>query len=97
MTEPHLPSETYDIGEIAILAYSRYGRVEGPVECMITGRLQPRLNNRTREYEIGYAANVNGMEYIALPAQLRKKRPPREDLQVARWDECPWQPESIHV
>jgi hypothetical protein len=28
---------------------------------------------------------------------LRKVRPPREDLKVTKWDECPWQPESLHV
>jgi hypothetical protein len=33
----------------------------------------------------------------AWPWQLRKKKPPREDLQLVRWSECPWQPESINV
>lgn len=28
---------------------------------------------------------------------LRKKRPPREDLKVVRWDQCPWQPEKINA
>jgi hypothetical protein len=31
------------------------------------------------------------------PEFLRKKRPPRDDLQLMRWDQCPWQPESINV
>lgn len=30
------------------------------------------------------------------PFQLRKKHQPRDDLQVVRWSECPWQPQTVN-
>jgi hypothetical protein len=96
MTE-QVTSEEFAVGEIAVLIYSRYGRTDGPVDCLVVGSLIPRLNTTTELPETGYAVEVAGVVYLALPEQLRKKRPPRDDLKVTRWDQCPWQPESINV
>lgn len=40
--------------------------------------------------------DLDGKEHIAAPGYVRKIQPPREDLKVVRWDQCPWQPERIH-
>lgn len=86
----------FDVGEIAILAYSRFGRASG-VECVVVSPLGVRLNLSNGQYENGYVIEVDGNEYIALPDQLRKKRPPRENLQLVRWDQCPWQPAQVRA
>lgn len=100
MTDPtQLASETFAVGEIA-LCVSRYGRPT--VECEIL-----HIPNGCPTTFAGvYLAD--GDEYIircaddpqlysAFRGQLLKKRPPHEDLQVVRWDECPWQPEVFRV
>jgi hypothetical protein len=50
--------------------------------------------------KIHYDCHVKLCDGKVLAAQrriLRKKKPPREDLKLVRWDQCPWQPESINV
>jgi hypothetical protein len=41
--------------------------------------------------------HADGDVSLVEPHKLRKKRPPREDLKVTTWDECPWQPEEVQV
>jgi hypothetical protein len=90
-----LPSdERFAVGEIAIAIHSEHGRLDGE-EVIVTHPYGPYLSiNGGLAY--GYVVEWQGEQYLARPHQLRKKRPPREDLQVVRWDQCPWQPERIH-
>lgn len=35
----------------------------------------------------------DGVEWACTAGCIRKKRPPREDLALVRWADCPWQPQ----
>jgi hypothetical protein len=67
---------TFAVGEMAELVYSRFGH-DG-TECTVTGPLQERINKITAIRELAYAIDVRGKPYMALPDQLRKKRPPQD-------------------
>lgn len=67
---------TFKVGELAELVYSRFGNVGS--ECTVVEGLAGRLNKLTRMRETGYIIDVNGTRYLALPDQLRKKRPPQD-------------------
>lgn len=89
-------SEThFDVGEIAIAVNSVEGRIDGS-EVEVTHPYGLYLHC-SGEMVMAYVVEHEGCQYLARPWQLRKKKPPREDLQVTRWDQCPWQPETIDV
>lgn len=94
-------SETFAIGEVALLwrPASRYHGTEVTVVSELRrGSLVVDGGSTvvTDFYEID-GISPNGSNWAARPQSLRKKRPPREDLQIARWDQCPWQPEKINA
>lgn len=63
----------------------------GPYRCIKTGNVF--MDHRWPTSD----PDEFGMPVYYSERNLRKKKPPREDLQVMRWDQCPWQPEKIHV
>lgn len=105
MSDAQVPSETFDVGEIAI--YCRPGSPHFGVEVTILSglRMSRQTDQRTGEvtFEPGYKIDgpfgplVNGRPWGCPPQWLKKKRPPRKDRDVVRWADCPWQPEVLHV
>lgn len=81
--------ETFKVGEIAELVYSRYGNVGD--ECTVTGPLELRVNKHTKLEELAYAIDVQGRPFIAWPDQLRKKRlpPPQDWVSLCNLDVIP--------
>jgi len=93
-----VPSEQFVVGEIVILAKPQYIMDIAGLEAEVIGPLKLRRNTRTDEPFLCYVVQLqDGRRFGAEPHQLRKKRPPRKDLEVVRWADCPWQPESINV
>jgi hypothetical protein len=104
----HLAPEKFDIGEVAI--WVKPGPNFGK-ELTVISSLQfvRTVDGGTGEvtdgwrYEIDAPGFVQGLHVstvkrlFAEPEYLRKKRPPRKDLTIVRWADCPWQPESINV
>jgi hypothetical protein len=96
--------DIFHVGEIAILwmpGVDDHGR-----ELVITTELQfgpfydmndDRMHFGPFYIVEGYNEESPGTGWCEQPCNLRKKRPPGEDLKVVRWDQCPWQPETIHV
>lgn len=39
----------------------------------------------------------DGKTFFCQPKILRKIEPPREDLQLVCWTDCPWQPAQVHA
>jgi hypothetical protein len=101
-TSNQFPSETFAVGEIAVLHGLVYATEWNGVECEIIDGLDTYVV-RARPWDpsgtkFGFRVRaVDGKTGIVHPRNLRKKRPPRDDLKIVRWDECPWQPESINV
>lgn len=100
MSEQVPTKEQFSVGEIAILSIS--GDPLDGTEVTIVGPLEERIwfYWLTGENRTGMAYLVDGTslpfsEMCVRPQFLRKKKPPREDLQLARWDECPWQPHKV--
>jgi hypothetical protein len=97
MSELRTP-EQFAIGEIAIMCNPEFHPENDGRECTVIGGLQPRTGRQTDRTELAYRVQRDdGAIFMCRPYQLRKKRPPRKDLEVVRWADCPWQPESIHV
>jgi hypothetical protein len=44
----------------------------------------------------GVGTRTGGELHFAFADELRKKRPPRDDLKLVRWSECPWQPQTVN-
>lgn len=94
-------NQMFAVGEIAIAAgdpgnpyFGTDVLIVGPqefgvVEYVSSGRIAEGWFYRVRTHD--------GKTWSASNEDLRKKKPPRDDLKVIRWDECSWQPESIHV
>jgi hypothetical protein len=100
MSDPRT-SETFAIGEVAVLCNLTILTHRNGLEVEIIGGLENRPAIRTNGDHVvilGYEVrDPTGEITITAPHRLRKKRPPRNDLQVVRWDQCPWQPETINV
>lgn len=104
MTE-QVPSEQFSIGEVAI--YCRPGSLYFGAEVTIMSALKEmRLHDArtvTTEQALAYEIDgpfgpfLDGRPWCSRPEWLKKKKPPRRDLEVVRWADCPWQPESINV
>lgn len=93
-----LSSDPLRVGDVCILVNLKISTWDNGKEVTITEplRLLRTVNNVTKEPSVKqrYKAS-DGFWYS--PENLQKKKPPREDLRIVRWDQCPWQPESIHV
>lgn len=103
------PSDIFEVGEVAI--WIKHGSVNYGREVTIVGppkfaRVRSTWTDTVRlqwSYPIECPDAVYGPYKSAVPQSwaepkyLRKKKPPREDLKVVRWDQCPWQPETINV
>jgi hypothetical protein len=99
-------SDTFQIGEIAIFYHPgsvNHGRevmIIGPLEH---GRVKDTWTGNSLELDFHRidASNLtfgpfeSGGQAVGRLSRLRKKKPPREDLQVVKWSECPWQPAKV--
>lgn len=100
MTEHRTTKDLFSVGEIAILSIP--GDPYDGTEVTVIGALTERTWFHWKSWQdcIGMAYLVDGTglpygEMCVRPQFLRKKRPPREDLQIVRWSECPWQPQQV--
>lgn len=97
-----MTKEVFSVGEIAVLQNAQIMPVYNGMECEILkgpGMMRQRQQHADNSIRLVYGYSVraaDGRKVCVTPDQLRKKRPPREDLKVVRWDQCPWQPERIH-
>lgn len=92
--------EKFDIGEVAVCL----GALSFiPYECTIVAlpvaeqSLFTDAGNIWRRPPGHYLVECSDGMFSCWPWQLRKKKPPAEDRKVIRWDQCPFQPESINV
>lgn len=91
-------SEQFDIGEIATVVAVKYHPENVGHEVEIVDGLAWRQARNDRKVYLCYRVrHQDGRVFLCEPHELRKKRPPREDLQVVRWSECPWRPENTNV
>jgi hypothetical protein len=101
MSEQHT-KETLSIGAVCIGVNAKWRFDREGMECTVIGGLAMRTFTINKDgdcltapaYEVQWADSEITCAY---PDQLRLKKPPREDLQVVRWDTCPWQPEELRV
>lgn len=100
MSESLPTKELFSVGEIAILSIP--GDIYNGTEVMIVGRLEERewfyFRSGKIDSGLAYLIDGDGLPFGVMccrPQFLRKKKPPREDLRLVRWDECPWQPQQV--
>lgn len=98
-------NEEFKVGEIAI--YIRGGSINYGLEVEITGPLEFARVKMVGSSEIvmGWVYTIEGnfsgpqkppdSSWVALPHELRKKRPPKEA--VGRWENCVWQPKEVAI
>ena len=98
MSEP-VTSEEFDIGEVVIC-------LVGVICRGMEGTLMGEITDLRRDgrYGKGFLIEIPGQRssrpdgfFMVFADEIRKKRPPREDLQVVRWSECPWQPQQVNA
>jgi hypothetical protein len=94
--------QQFSIGEVAI--YCRPDSPHNGQEVTVAGKLCWQLTKDHVTGSVGESLVYPLKERISSdrawhvsPKHLRKKHLPREDLQVVRWDTCPWQPEELRV
>lgn len=93
-----MSQERFEVGEVAVYI-GRAPRRRG-TECVINTPLAMvtcyeiplREVNTKPRYSVTFQ---DGHKVYAQSSKLRKKKPPREDLQVVRWADVPWQPERM--
>lgn len=100
-------SETFAIGEIAILRAPADvpgiagGIPRGSEVTVVSGlvRRRPRWPDGRIDapMDVYLIHTAEGRQYCCPPSWLRKKKPPRDDLALTRWSECPWQPEGVRA
>lgn len=98
--------DRFEVGEIAIV-HSPGSWTHGREALLLAGPFYgPVFSNQSGKITVCHHFDVeidgrrigsSGNTLSKPITQLRKKRPPREDLQVVRWAECPWQPEQVRV
>ena len=95
-------NERFEVGEIAIAVgwsvVPQYNGEEVLVVRPLRVRAAPHLRTGRMVTRPCYVVRcADGREFSPRPQSLKKKRPPREDLQIVRWADCPWQPEKAHA
>ena len=95
-------NERFEVGEIAIYQNFDISLGINGREVLILDGLAVRTGRNRRTGEISthlcylIQDRMDG-RLLVQPQYLRKKRPPREDLQIVRWADCPWQPEKVRA
>ena len=84
-------TDRFQIGEVAIVQNT--GTRRDGNECIVIGALTNR-KIESGDWVLSYAVIFDGVHYAARPQHLRKKKPPRDDLKVTRWIDCPWHPKK---
>lgn len=99
MVDKETSDQRFSIGDIAIVIDCFTNPSLNGREVTIISGLRQWQTRRNGERYMGYGTDLaeKGIRYAFRPSQLRKKRPPREDLQVVRWAQCPWQPEQVRA
>ncbi len=99
-------AEKFEIGEVAI--YVRPGSPHYGREVTVTSGLQTvggGTDHITGEkvpkflgYKIDGIPPVKSEYMCARPEWLRKKKPPRREIdQIVSWEDCLWKPETLGV
>jgi hypothetical protein len=101
LSDSQLTKETLSTGDIVICV--PVGLWSDGMEATIIGtaagsRFSDNRSGSGYLIEIGgRRLGPTGRRILRFANELAKKKPPREDLQLIRWDTCPWQPEEISV
>lgn len=90
----------FKVGEIAIWVLADDPQGNGQ-ECTITGPLEFATARDRIDGSIdsnwGYDVEDAEGRWFAFENELAKRKPPRDDLSVVRWADCPWQPERVRA
>lgn len=99
-------ADKFEIGEIAIL--QNCGPAHNGRECVVIGPLVQRLAyikpfNRSEIFTmLCYEVEIDAKVRLVPPKQLRKKKPPQDDIDSdenvnlkTSWKNCIWKPSEI--
>lgn len=95
--------DSFEIGEVATLFCilcmqdEDFTYLNGEEVEVIGGLMMRTWSDKIerRSYKI---QTKTGRRLIALPQELRKKKPPEYDgYDIVEWDDCIWQPETVKV
>lgn len=94
--------ESFQVGDICIGQNFTYATERNGMECeiletegwAIATRDRTGLMERIFGYRIRWSDGRIGRQ---ARKYLRRKQPPRIDLNKARWADCPWQPTREHA
>jgi len=82
-------SESFSVGEIVELVYSRYESRTLPMEVKVVGLPEQVFDRIAWVFLMAYSIEVDGVEYYALPEQLRKRRPPQDWVKLCNLTDIP--------
>lgn len=86
-------AESFNVGDIAIIVDAVRPEWIGK-EVTILSALLHNHRGMSPRHEISDPDGY-GHKCFAIPAHLRKKRPPDHPDNVTTWDACPWSPEKL--
>lgn len=92
-----VPSDPLSVGDVGVIIRALYHPEHIGRECVVVMPLGWYKSRQDGIEIFSYKVEVDGNKFLVRPENIRKKRPPREDLTIVRWNECPWKPESLRA
>lgn len=94
-------TDTFQVGEVAIYVrpgddwYGREVIIDSNLyfcDCIVSNGVRTPDGN---VYRITFDGHNDGINYVARPEHLRKKRIQRDIDQKVSWESCLWKPETV--
>jgi hypothetical protein len=97
VSEPH----TFEVGELAILIFSRihpeYDGEDVEVIAPLADRLARRTPGDSGSIILGYLVRVINSDTLHVEPFQLKKKPPYDQRLGTTWDRCAWRPKRLTV
>lgn len=86
---------TFKVGDVCLIVGCKTDPYVNGLECTIIEGLQTKSTFGFGDVQVYKVHLQTGQLRWAFPDVLRKKPPPRKDLEVVEWNSVPWVPKEL--